>query len=169
MAGVKRVTRTRRGDFDLRLPKAEREVLRVLPAQLRELLGSDDPALGRLFPPAYEDDPDRTAEYDQLVRNDLLAGRLKSLEVMEATVDARRLTEDQIVAWLGALNDLRLTLGTKLEVTEDLDAEGVSEDHPQAHLFALYFYLGWLQEQIVEALASSVDPGGTEPESSDDL
>lgn len=140
-------------------------MLRSLPGQLRELLGSDDPALGRLFPPAYEGEPELNAEYDQLVRGDLMADRLRSLEVMEATVDARRLTEDQIVAWLGALNDLRLTLGTKLDVTEDLDAEVVSDEHPQAHLLALYLYLGWLEEQVVEALASAVDPAGTETDS----
>ena len=47
-----RVRRTRRGDFQLRIPAQEREVLRGLPGQLRALLGTDDPALERLFPPA---------------------------------------------------------------------------------------------------------------------
>jgi hypothetical protein len=150
----RRVKRTRQGDFHLRLPRTEREILRALPGQLRELLHSDDPALSRLFPPAYEDDPERNAEYERLMRADLLAGRLTSLEVMEATIDAQRVDEEQLTAWLGVLNDLRLTLGTKLDVTEDLFADGIPDDHPQAHLYALYFYLGWLQEQVVEELAS---------------
>lgn len=150
----RRVRRTRRGDFDLRLPEAEREILRALPEQLRELLRSTDPTVKRLFPPAYQDDPERNDEYEQLVRDDLLAGKLKSLEVMEATIDAHRISEDQLLAWLGALNDLRLTLGTRLDVTEELDPEGILDTHPQAHLYALYFYLGWLEEQVVEELAS---------------
>jgi hypothetical protein len=150
----RRVRRTRRGDFELRLPEAEREILRALPDQLRDLLESTDPTVRRLFPPAYQDDPELNAEYEQLVRGDLLAGKLKSLEIMEATIDAHRISEDQLVAWLGALNDLRLTIGTRLDVTEDLDPEGISDTDPQAQLYALYFYLGWLEEQVVEELAS---------------
>jgi hypothetical protein len=152
----RRVKRTRRGDFDLRLPEAEREILRALPDQLRDLLQSTDPTVRRLFPPAYQDDPELNAEYEQLVRGDLMAGKLKSLEIMEATIDAHRISEDQLIAWLGALNDLRLTIGTRLEVTEDLDPEGIADAHPQAHVYALYFYLGWLEEQVVEELASGL-------------
>src|SRR5205823_1081916 len=51
----RRVVRTRKGDFELRLPAGERDILRSLPGQLRELLTTDDPALERLFPPAYKD------------------------------------------------------------------------------------------------------------------
>jgi hypothetical protein len=150
----RRIRRTKRGEFDLRLPEAERTILRALPEQLRELLRSTDPAVNRLFPPAYQDDPERNAEYQELVRGDLLAGRLKSLEIMEATIDARRISEDQLLAWLGALNDLRLTIGTRLDVTEDLDPEKIPDTDPRAQLYALYFYLGWLEEQVVEELAA---------------
>jgi hypothetical protein len=156
-----RVRRTRRGDFQLRLPAEEREVLRSLPGQLRDLLDSEDPALARLFPPAYEDDPERSAEFERLMKEDLRAGHLASLEVMEATIDAERLNEEQILAWLGALNDLRLVLGTRLDVTEELYDEGVAADDPRAPVYAIYIYLGWLEEQVVEALAEGVDPGGT--------
>lgn len=150
----RRIRRTKRGEFDLRLPGEERAILRALPEQLRELLRSTDPTVRRLFPPAYRDDPERNDEYEQLVRDDLMASKLNSLEIMEATIDAHRITEDQLLAWLGALNDLRLTIGTRLDVTEDLDPEGIPDTHPQAQLYALYFYLGWLEEQVVEELAS---------------
>jgi hypothetical protein len=157
-----RVRRTRRGDFELRIPEPERAVLRGLPAQLKGLLAGDDPALERLFPPAYRDEPELNEEYDRLVRDDLVSGRLSSVQVMEATIDAGRLDEEQLLAWLGALNDLRLVLGTRLEVTEDLDADDIPDDDPRAPAFALYYYLGWLEEQIVEALASGLDPSGSE-------
>jgi Domain of unknown function (DUF2017) len=110
------VRRTRRG-FQLRLSPQERQALRSLPAQLRELLERDDPSAARLFPPAYQDDPERNAEYEALVRDDLMAERLSSLQVMEETLDASTLTEDQMAHWLGSLNNLRLVLGTRLEVT----------------------------------------------------
>ena len=158
----RRVKRTRRGGFELNLPPEEREVLRSLPAQLREILPSEDPAVGRLFPPAYPHDPDNTAEFRRLVRDDLLAGHVEALHVMESTLDARRLTEDQLVSWLGALNDIRLVLGTKLDVSEETYDREVPDDHPEAAGLALYFYLGWLEEQVVEALAQGLDPAGTE-------
>jgi uncharacterized protein DUF2017 len=136
-------------------------MLRSLPDQLRRLLKEGDPALERLFPPAYTDDPERQEEYEGLVGEDLMAGRLSSVDVMEATIDAQRLDEEQLLAWLGAVNDLRLVLGTRLDVTEDLYEQPLAEDHPEAPAFALYFYLGWLEEQVVEALAESLDPSGT--------
>jgi len=152
-----RVVRTRRGDFRLHLPDAERDVLRSLPGQLRELLATEDPALDRLFPPAYPDDQARNREYQDLVQADLTASHLSSIDVMEATIDADRLDEDQLVAWMGAINDLRLVLGTRLDVTEDLYEEGMPESDPRMPSFVLYVYLGWLEEQVVEALASEPD------------
>jgi hypothetical protein len=144
------------GGFRLRLSRQEREVLRSLPGQLREILETDDPAVRRLFPPAYQDDPERETEYRRLVHDELAAGHRKALEVMESTVDARRLDEDQLTAWLGALNDLRLVLGTRLDVTEDEYDVELSEDDPRAAAMALYHYLGWLEAQAVEALATAL-------------
>lgn len=145
--------RTRGGRFRLRLTDEEREVLRTLPGQLREILDTDDPSLRRLHPPAYQDDPEREAEYRRLVRDDLLRQRLQALEVMEATIDAGTLDREQMTAWLGAINDLRLVLGTRLEVTEEMYEEGIPPEDPRAASFALYQYLGWLEEQVVAALA----------------
>jgi hypothetical protein len=157
-----RVKRTRGGGYQLRLPREERELLRTLPGQLREVLGSDDPALARLSPPAYEDDPVRSREFAELVGDDLAASRRRSLDLMEATIDAERLDEEQLTAWLGALNDLRLVLGTRLDVTEEMYERPPATDDPNAHAFAVFVYLGWLQEQVVAALAGDLDPRGTE-------
>ena len=143
-----RVKRTRRGDFQLKLPPAERDVLRSLPGQLRQLLGTDDPALERLFPPAYRDDP--------------LAQATPVIDVMEQTIDTERLSEDQLVAWLGAINDIRLVLGTRLEVTEETYEEEIPDDDARAPTYALYAYLGWLEEQVVAALSEAIHPAGRE-------
>lgn len=155
-----RVKRTRRGDFELHLPQEEREVLRRLPHQLRDLLSSDDPAVERLFPPAYPDEPELQSEYRRLVQGDLRQQRFGSIEVMERTIEAERVNEDELLAWLSALNDLRLVLGTKLGATEEMDPEDIRDDDPLAPSYALYYYLGWLEEQVVEALASGLDPSG---------
>lgn len=151
--------RTRRNRYRLRLPTEERELLRTLPGQLRELLGTDDPALSRLFPPAYRDDPQRQAEYEGLVSPELSRERLDALAAMERTIDATELTEEEVTAWLTAVNDLRLVLGTRLDVTEELSEEGMPEDDPRAPAFVVFVYLGWLEEDIVRALASGLSEG----------
>ena len=153
------IERTRRG-FRLRLSDDERAVLRALPRQLRELLGSGDPSTVRLFPPAYRDDPERQAEFRALMEDDLLTQKREALDVMEATLDAERLDEEQLTAWLGALNDLRLVLGTRLGVTEEAETSDPSAAEDPAQV--LYHFLGWLEEQAVEALAAGLDPRGTE-------
>lgn len=155
-ANARRVRRARDGRLELRIPREEREVLRTLPAQLREVLGSSDPALRRVFPPAHADDRELDAQYQELVHDDLLAQRLRAADTMAATIDARRLDGDQALAWLSALNDLRLILGTKLDVREDMTPDDVPGDDPLAPGFALYYYLGFLEEQVVEALAESL-------------
>jgi hypothetical protein len=135
------------------LTDEEREVLRALPGQLREILHTDDPSLRRLHPAAYDDDPEREAEYRRLVRDDLLRQRLQALGVMEATIDAGTLDQEQMTAWLAAINDIRLVLGTRLDVTEEMYEEGLPPEDPRSAIFALYQYLGLLEEQVVAALA----------------
>ena len=152
----RRVRRTSAGDYTIHLEAQERDLLRSLPGQLRDLLATDDPALERLYPPAYVDDDERNDEYRRLMRGDLTARRLTSLDVMEATIDAERLSEEELVAWMGALNDLRLVLGTRLDVSEDDYGRELDEDDPRAPAFALYSYLGFLQESVVEALSSAL-------------
>lgn len=159
MSFVPRVMWEPDGRFRLELPASERDVLRSLPGRLRELLASDDPVLERLFPPAYIDDPTREAEFRELVGSDLMEGKLGAIEVMETTIDAERLTEDELLAWLGALNDLRLVLGTRLDVTEETNFADFEGD-PREALFALYWYLGDLEADVVEALAASEEPQG---------
>jgi hypothetical protein len=153
MAG-RRVRRTRKGDYQLRLSPDERALLRALPGELRQILDGEDPALGRLFPPAYSEDPVHDAEYQMLMHDDLRQRHEEALDVMEQTVENERLDEDQLHAWSKALNDLRLVLGTRLDVTEDM--EEVDPEDPRAPAFALYGYLSWLQGEIIEALSSAL-------------
>jgi len=155
------VRRRRDGAYDLRLRGWERDLLTNLVPQLRELLtagagggearSAPDPSLRRLFPTAYADDAELDAEYQSLVRDDLLERRLAALDLLEETVDADVVTEEQLLAWMGTVNDLRLVLGTRLDVSEDMDE--IDPDDPDAPLFAAYGYLGWLLENIVAALA----------------
>jgi hypothetical protein len=158
-----RVKRTRRGDFVVRLPTAERDLLRTLPGQLRAILaqddGAEDAALRRLFPPATLDDRAVNAEFERLAREDLLAERLRGLETMERTLEADRLSEDELAAWLGAINDLRLVIGVRLDVTEGTTAADfahLADDDPTVQTYRLYSYLTYLEDQLVSALVEGL-------------
>jgi Domain of unknown function (DUF2017) len=147
-----RIERMPGGEIRLRFPDHERALLRDVAARTRARLsaGDEDPALRRLFPPAYTD-PEREREYLELTRGQLVTGRERALEVLESTVDRTSLSAEEADAWLRALNDARLVLGTELDVEEDLDWDTIRSDEPRALEYAVYGYLSWIQEQLVEA------------------
>jgi hypothetical protein len=148
-----RIEQTAKGEIRLRLPEDEQMLLRGIAASTRALLADgEDPALRRLFPPAY-DDPELEQEYRELTGGQLAAGRERALQHLEATVDREVLSAQDADLWLRALNDVRLVLGTRLDVTEDLDWDGLSPQDPRAPELALYAYVSWIQEQLVEASA----------------
>ena len=142
----------------MRLPREEREVLASLPRQLRAAFADDEPTLYRLFPPAYADDPAANVEYHRLVGEGLVDGRLAALAELERTAHAERLTEEELGAWLGAIESLRLVLGTQLDVSEETYVEPLDVDSPDAHRHALYHWLSWLQEEVVKVLAEVDEP-----------
>jgi hypothetical protein len=157
-----RITRRSDGGFDVDIEPDQRDLLRGLPSQLRELLtdgdAETDAALRRLYPTADLDDPVHAAEFDRMVRDDLTEQRASAIETMERTIDAGSLSEDELVGWLAVVNDLRLVLGTRLDVTEDTTPDDFDERDARAQAYALYAYLSYFEEQIVEAL-SGADPG----------
>lgn len=163
--------RNRAGGFDVVLEAGEAAVLTRLCEELTTLLNADkdggggpDPVLERLFPRAYLDPTEEAAEADwqRLVHDDLLDGRRKALASVEGTLagaTARRgrfelaLTDDQAQDWLAVLNDARLALGTRLGVTEDLDFSDLDADDPDTAPYAVYWWLGVLEERLIEVLS----------------
>jgi Domain of unknown function (DUF2017) len=147
------IERSRAGDFRLRLSDAERDLLRRLSAELLDLLGDepDDPTLRRLRPSAYENDPEAEGEYRRLMQAELEEGRREALRIFSETADRERLTTEELDAWLRALTDLRLALGTRLEVTEETYAQDIDPRDPAAYELSVFAYLSWLLEQAVEA------------------
>ncbi len=141
----------RDGSYRLAIGRDERDLLRGLCAELRSLIEADDAEVARLFPAAFRDDAEASAEYDRLVRAELVGGRLRALGVVEQTLGAEELDHEQAEAWCGALNDLRLVLGERLGVTEDVALERLARRDPQ---YALYAWLTWLHGSAVDALAS---------------
>jgi uncharacterized protein DUF2017 len=151
----RQIQRARDGSYRLRLSPPERELLRTLPAELEALLGSpDDPDLRRLFPPAY-DDAEAQEEYTRLVGGEPADGRRRALATVRATAGSDRLTPEEADSWLTGLNALRLVLGTRLDVREDVPLD-VDPSAPRARETAVYLYLSYLQEQLVTAMAGAL-------------
>ena len=153
---MRRGIQTRRaGTFRVHLPAEERDVLAALPDQLRDALDAEEPTLYRLFPPAFVDDEKGNADYARLVGDGLLDGKLRALDHLERTAHAETLTEDDLGAWLGGIESLRLVLGTQLDVTEESYGP-LDPSDPDAPRLALYHWLSWLQEEVVQALSTTL-------------
>ena len=88
------------------------------------------------------------------MRDELVGRRLATLDVITASLEATELDEAQLSAWMGGVNDLRLVLGTTLDVSED----GVppAPDAPEAPTYAVYAYLSAILDGIVAALADGL-------------
>lgn len=142
------------GRFDLRLAADERQLLAGLADQLGALLDGEpeDPALRRLFPAAYHDDAEREAEWQLLMGDDLRDSRRAALETLRVTATRTEVTEDEVTAWMQAVNALRLVLGTRLDVTEE-DTGDRPADDPDAPAFALYGFLSYLLDRTVDSLS----------------
>ena len=151
------IERTETGDFLLRLGPEERGLLRRLSAELEELLAAEpeDPSLKRLRPRAYEDE-EVEREFRSLMGSELESLRLENLRGLAATAGRDRLDAEELDRWLAALNDLRLVLGTRLDVGEDEFADGFDPNAPHAYELAVYAFLTWLQEAAIDAASSGL-------------
>jgi hypothetical protein len=157
------------GSYSVHLNEPEQVLLKSLLAELRMLLrvetsGEITEASGvrRLFPTAYPQREDLEAEYQDLVRDDLVAKRLAAIDEVEETIVLPRLDDEQLATWMTTFNDARLVLGTQLDVSEEDDGIVDPED-PDALAWLAYHLLAQLVESAVIALSEAlpeVDPEG---------
>ncbi|MFF5705431.1 DUF2017 domain-containing protein [Streptomyces sp. NPDC012794] len=136
-----------------------------------------DPALARLFPDAYggpdgprpgqdaEELRARSAEFRRFTENDLRTRKredalavVRSLDSLTPAGDGAavlELTGELPLRWLGALNDLRLTLAARLDISEDDESAmlfRLPDDDPRKPMVMAYLWLGGLQETLIETL-----------------
>ncbi|MFE1450393.1 DUF2017 domain-containing protein [Streptomyces olivaceoviridis] len=137
-----------------------------------------DPVLRRLFPDAYSDPEEapassaeaeerraHSAEFRRFTENDLRAGKRESALGVIRSLDALapvdeggavlKLSPEQSRQWLGALNDLRLAIGSRLEITDEDDTDllyRLPDEDPRKPMVMAYLWLGGLQETLVTTL-----------------
>ncbi|MCX2971459.1 DUF2017 domain-containing protein [Streptomyces sp. TRM70308] len=132
-----------------------------------------DPALARLFPDAYSAPGERedraareaSAEFRRYTENELRTRKREDGLAVVHALDALRpdgsgaavltLAPEESRRWLGTLNDLRLTLGSRLDVGDEDTADELyrlPDEDPRKPLVMAYLWLGGLQETLVETL-----------------
>ena len=146
-------------DVSLKLNTTETAILRDLVEQMRALVkesDATDPIRARLFPDAY-DDEEEAAAYRSMTGGDLSAVKLEALDRVSESLGKEgskriKLDDDDAEAWIRALTDMRLAIGTRLDVTEDtMDLEPDPNDPGFVALQTMH-WLGWLQERILERM-----------------
>jgi hypothetical protein len=154
----------RGGDVVARLDPAEAGVVGLLLDQLEQLLEADaddvrgDPVMARLLPDGHRGDPELAADYRDLTEASLRSGKTDDLAMVRATLPPDggevRLDPEQAAAWLRTTNDLRLAMGTRLDITEDTEPpeEVTGEEDLQ---LAVYYWLTALQGSLVDALVAA--------------
>ncbi|MDX2606438.1 DUF2017 domain-containing protein [Streptomyces caniscabiei] len=136
-----------------------------------------DPVLLRLFPDAYSD-PEGTptareaeeqraysSEFRRFTENDLRAGKrdhalavIHSLDALAATGEGGavlKLSAEESRQWLGCLNDLRLAIGSRLDVVDEEDTDllyRLPDEDPRKPMVMAYLWLGGLQDSLVATL-----------------
>jgi hypothetical protein len=153
-------TSTGEGSIAVRFTDDEAELLRRLLAEMKTLLearSSGDPVVGRLFPRAYEGTEEEDS-YRALVGDELVSAKRANLRTASEMLGREGpaeavLSEDEINAWLALLTDLRLAIGTRLDVTEEKMSDDIDPDDPDAAALSVLHWLGWVQGTILEAIA----------------
>jgi hypothetical protein len=152
------------GDFSHHYDESDpvAQLMAQLQAAPDEITIPEDPVLLRLLPSAYAD-PEAAADFRRYTEPTLRGKKKRSLLEVRAAVAsladedrAGRITGLDSEIWLLAINDLRLALSVRLDIhPESFDIfESLSEDDPQKGIYAVYFWLGWLQESLLSLITA---------------
>ena len=133
-----------------------------LMAMQQEIAAPEDPVLKRLLPNAYAD-PEAADDFRRYTEPALRLNKQSALRsIREALTvlvdnDASGVIEElDPQLWLKAINDLRLALSVRLEINAESfeKFENMPDEDPQKGIYAVYFWLGWLQENLLELLTN---------------
>lgn len=137
-------------------------LLATMEGQTRPLPPPDDPVVARLLPSGRRDlsahAGDSAIEFRRLTETDLRAAKLNDAERAAELVgeEGARLGLDDANVLLRAMNDVRLSLGARLEVSEDTEfPHEIRTEQDQALL--IYVWTGGMQEELLDAIIE-LDP-----------
>jgi hypothetical protein len=141
-----------------------RKVAGEVVALLTDGMDHGDPVVSRLFPDIYPDRPEESQEFRLYTEGDLMTGKIDQAGAILAALPDEgegevRLDGEAAEAWLRAINDARLAMGTRLDINAETDLSeeldrALLVDPSSSRVFQLsvYAYLGYLQESLLNAL-----------------
>lgn len=118
-----------------------------------------DPALLRLLPDVDSEDRGRSEEYRRLTERDLRESKLHSIRIALHSLGQFpapiTLDPDAARAWMRAMTDVRLVLASRLDITNDEDAERLLGGDTELGetgeaVLSLYELTTWLHEHITQ-------------------
>jgi len=134
------------------------DLLAQLLAMPSEIVTPDDPVLLRLLPNAYAD-AESSAEFRKYTEMSLRTAKQKHLfylrqqllPAVEKEFAKADIKVGDRASWVIAINDLRLALAVRLDIKQSTyeKYELMRDSDPQKPLFAVYFWLGGLQERLI--------------------
>ena len=140
----------------LLLDDAESDLILRVATELRSLLttapNTDDPVVERLFPDAFDDKVEQ-AKYDTLIGDDLVTHKLEAIDAVSESLSEEgsdvELDGEALHRWLAVLTDMRLAIGTRIGVDEEMMSAPVDPDGKDGASLAVLHWLGWIQEGIL--------------------
>lgn len=120
----------------------------------------EDAALARLLPDASTD-PEEAAQFRKLSESSLRESKLADLRAARMALESETvsLSEEQAPVFGRALNDVRLTLATRLGIEDEEDAEQIHQmarsgkaSTTEGLMAELYAFSTWLQETLFSAM-----------------
>jgi len=125
-----------------------------------EVVAPDDPVLMRLLPNGYAESED-AGDFRRYTEGSIRSSKQRALREVRTQLailvdngSAGTVEAVDADTWLLAINDLRLALGVRLDIkSESFDFfESLPDEDPQKSLFAVYYWLGWLQGNLLDLL-----------------
>jgi Domain of unknown function (DUF2017) len=124
------------------------------------VIAPTDPALRRLLPDAYREDPEAAAEFRRYTEATLREEMAADLGVVRLTLSTvsenghATLDDDTTQAWLRVLNRVRLVLAVRLgiETADDPEALGSLDDEdPRVGPYLLFEWVGYVLSDLLRA------------------
>lgn len=143
-------TLNKAGQISVRLDETMRALIKQVAEELREVLLVEDPELTRrLYPTAYPDDDALEDGYQEVVHDQLLMARLDGIDQLQASIDDEEISLNTADAWMNTINQIRLVLGTKLDVGEE--QVDIDQDDPESTSYVIYQVLSHILEELTSA------------------
>lgn len=147
---IREISRVEGNRFQIDLPSQVRQILSDMEEMALAHVAAESPVAKRIFPSAYRNSPEMEMDFQKMTREALGEHHRSNLETFKNSLYNSEITFDEALAWVGALNSMRLILGTALDVQEDQDPP--DEEDPDYQGYVIYDLLTYLQGAVIDAL-----------------